>query len=124
MKRSNFELYKSQICHRVKEMGDFDFIINTLRQDDITKYYERKWYPECFYLLAMLDYISRLNKIPLCNKYDRLRKCRLKETLYPQSLRLAATVTKNSTVMDEALKEAIPEFMHFNIIESDVLNVV
>ncbi|MDO5139469.1 MAG: helix-turn-helix transcriptional regulator, partial [Oscillospiraceae bacterium] len=30
LKRSNFENYKSAICHRLKEMGDYDFIINTL----------------------------------------------------------------------------------------------
>ena len=28
--RSSFETFKSNICHQVKDMGDIDFIINTL----------------------------------------------------------------------------------------------
>ncbi len=36
--RCSFELYKSSVCHRVKEMGD---IIDTLEQDDIRVYYQR-----------------------------------------------------------------------------------
>lgn len=70
--RGSFELYKSSVCHRVKEMGDIDFIIDTLEQDDIRMYYQRGWYRECLYLLAMLDYISRMNSVPVCTKYDDL----------------------------------------------------
>ena len=124
VKRSSFELFKSNICHRVKELGDIDFIIDTLENDDITKYYECKWFPECLYLLAMLDYISKLNKVPLCNKYDYLCKCRLQETIYPVSIRMVAAIEKSSTIMDEARRESIPEFMRFNIVENDVRNVV
>lgn len=53
--RSSFDIFKSEICHRVKELGDIDFIIATLESDEIRIYYERQWYPECLYLLAMLE---------------------------------------------------------------------
>ena len=59
LKRSSFENFKSTVCHRVKEMGDIDFIIDTLERQDIRTYYDRKWYPESLYLLAMLDFLSR-----------------------------------------------------------------
>ena len=52
LKRSSFENFKSTVCHRVKEMGDIDFIIDTLERQDIRTYYDRKWYPESLYLLA------------------------------------------------------------------------
>ena len=29
-KRCNFELFKSNVCHRLKESGDIDFLIETL----------------------------------------------------------------------------------------------
>ena len=45
MKRSSFENFKSAVCHRLKEMGDISFIIDTLKSGDIRIYYDRKWYP-------------------------------------------------------------------------------
>lgn len=124
VKRCSFELYKSNVCHDLKKSGDIDFIVETLEKDSINEYYTRKWYPECFYLLAMLDYISRLNKVPLCDKYDGIRKCHLKETIYPVGIRMAASVDKSRNILDEAAKDAIPEFMQFNIVENEVRNVI
>ena len=60
------------MCHRLKESGDIDFLIETLGKDMIREYYNRKWYLECFYLLAMVDYISREIGAPLCSEYDDL----------------------------------------------------
>lgn len=124
IKRCSFELFKSNVCHRVKNLGDIDFIIETLEKEDIRKYYQRNWYPECLYLLAMLDYLSNLNQVPLCNRYDDLRKCKLQEIIFPASIRMAATVTSNDAIKTQALKESIPEFLQFNIVESEVRNIV
>ena len=124
VKRGSFELYKSNVCHRVKELGDVDFIIETLEKDDIRKYYLRKWYPESLYLLAMLDYISRINSVPLCTKYDDLRRCKLNETIYPASVLASSAVAKDERIKEQSRREAIPEFLRFNIVESEVRNVV
>ena len=123
-KRSSFENFKSTICHRVKELGDTDFIIDTLKNHDIRTYYERKWYPESLYLLAMLDYISRENDVPLVSEYDDLRQCRLEKPIYPSSLLALAAAAKNDTVLKEAEKTAIPEFIRFNIVENEVRSVI
>ena len=56
--RMDFELYKSAVCHQVKDMGDMPFIIKTLESNEIRELYQKKWYAECFYLLAMVDYLS------------------------------------------------------------------
>lgn len=122
--RSSFENFKSTICHRVKELGDIGFIIDTLESGDIRAYYERKWYPESFYLLAMLDYISRENNVPLDNEFDDLRQYRLEKPVYPASLLAVSAAAKNDAVLKEAVKTAIPEFIRFNIVENEVRNVV
>lgn len=124
VERSSFENFKSAICHRVKELGDLDFIKNTLKSNDIHKYYRRKWYPECLYLPAMLDYVSRENNIPICNEYDGLRRCKLERIIYPASIIALSVVSKSAKPLERAKKEAIPEFMRFNIVESDIRNVV
>ncbi|HBP37444.1 MAG TPA: hypothetical protein DD640_01640 [Clostridiales bacterium] len=124
MKRGNFELFKSNICHRVNALGDVDFIIDTLEKDDIRKYFQRKWYPESLYLLAMLDYISRINNVPLCTRYDDLRHCKLNQIIYPSGVLTAAAVAKNERIKERSLQEALPEFLRFNIVENDVRNVI
>lgn len=119
----DFEIYKSNICHLVKDKGDIDFIIDVLKKNQIRIYWERKWYPESFYLLAMVDYLSRENDLPLCNDYEDIRNCTLSEPLYPRDVILAAKLDASLDVKEQCLKEAIPEFMKYNIIESEIRNV-
>ena len=123
-KRSSFENFKSTVCHRVKELGDLDFILDVLDSREIRTYYERKWYPESLYLLAMVDYLSRENDIPLCEEYDDLRRCRLENVIYPASIRAVSLAAKDDTILQKAAMRAIPEFKRFNIIESEVRDVV
>ena len=122
--RPAFELFKSNVCHKLKELGDLDFLIETIEKDEITDYYTRSWFPECLYLLAMVDYISRLNDVPLCSKYNKLRKTKLNETLYPSGILVEAEVSGDKNIKTKAKKKSIPEFMRFNIVEFDVRNVV
>lgn len=63
--RCSFETFKSNTCHHVKDMGDIDFIIETLETDEVRKLYERRWCREAMYLLAMIDYLSRMNDVPM-----------------------------------------------------------
>jgi transcriptional regulator with XRE-family HTH domain len=122
VKRGSFELFKSNVCHQLKEAGDIKYIIDALEKDDISFYFKKKWYRESFYLLGMLDYISRMNHIPLCSKYDSMRRCRLQKTIYPADIRLTASIENKPQILTDAKRNSIPEFLHFNIVESEVRN--
>lgn len=122
--RSNFEVFKSNTCHRVKDMGDIDFIINTLESDQIRVLFEKRWYPEAFYLLAMLDYLSRENEVPLCTKYNDIRSQKLDKPIYPAGVVLTGEVNRSDRPLKQAERNAIPEFLRFNIIENEVRNIV
>ncbi len=122
--RGSFELYKSNICHRLKETGDVGFIMDTLERDEIRAYYKCGWYPESFYLLAMIDYVSRINNVLICTDYDDIRRCKLKEVLYLSGVLTAAIVSGNEQPKEQARQEAIPEFMRFNIVEGGVRDAI
>ncbi len=122
-KRSSFEVFKSNICHYVKDKGDIDFIIDTLTRDEIRTLYNLKWYAESFYLLAMVDYLSNENDVPLCTNYNDIRSQKLKDVVYPASVLLSDSALKTDKHRKESLKKAIPEFLHFNIVESEIRNV-
>ena len=121
--RADFEIFKSNVCHFVKDNDELDFIVTTLQEDKISRYWNKKWYPEAFYLLAMVDYLSRVNGIPRCTKYDEIRTHSLKEPLYPRDVILAAKLHTEFDVKEKCMREAIPEFLQFNIIESEIRNV-
>ena len=121
--RTSFDVYKSNVCHLVKDKGDIDFIMDVLTNDEVRKLYERKWYAECFYLLAMTDYLSRENEIPLCTKYNDIRSRKMKEMLYPASVVLMDKAMKTDANRKESIRKAIPEFLKYNIVEVEVRNV-
>ena len=97
-------------------MGDIDFIIAVLENDTIRQYYQKKWMAECLYLLAMVDYLSRENDLPLCSEYNDLRNKRLAKPLYPLSVLMADAVSNTTTHAERSYQAAIPEFLRFNII--------
>ncbi len=37
---------------------------------------------------------------------------------------MAAKISKNDKIKEQALEEAIPEFLRYNIVESEVRNVI
>ena len=122
--RSSFETFKSNICHHVKDMGDIDFIIDILENDVIRNLYRKMWYPESMYLLGMIDYLSKLNDLLMCTNYNDIRRHKLAQVIYPSSVLIQAAVMHSDKVKEEAREKAIPEFMRFNIVESEVRNLV
>ena len=121
--RCSFETFKSNTCHHVKDMGDIDFIIETLETDEIRKLYERSWYREALYLQAMLDYLSRINSLPLCTNYNDIRAQKLEKPYFPAGVVVSYVATGDESIKEKALANAIPEFMRFNIVESEIRNV-
>lgn len=122
--RIDFDLFKSNMCHRLKELGNTEFLIDILESGIIRQYYDKQWYPEALYLLAMLDYLSRVNEEVLCTDYDDLRSKKLQETVFPSSVIAQALVTGDETVKSKAIEESIPEFIRLNIVEKDIRDVV
>ena len=120
----SFDAFKSTICHSVKEQGDLMFIANTLTSNIIRKMFNEKKYPESLYLLAMVDYLSRENDVPLYKNYNDIRAGRLKHTIYPSGIIAKAVFMKDDSIKEKAKKESIPEFIRFNIVEAEVRNVV
>ena len=122
-KHPDFEWFKSEVCHKVKHEGDLDFIINTLQSGKIRELYNKKWYPESLYLLAMVDYLSRENDLPNCSDYNDIRRARISKPLYPTGIVMMSAFAKSDVPLQESIQEAIPEFIRHNIVESEIRNV-
>jgi len=121
--RPAFEIFKSNVCHMVKDRGDIDFIIEILESDKIRELYQRKWYPESLYLLAMVDYLSRENDLPVAAEYSDIRASCLEKTIYPASIIARSVLAKSDQPKIDSFNAAIPEFKRFNIVENEIRNV-
>lgn len=122
--RPDFEIHKGNYKHALLSKGDLDFIEYIITSDIITIYLDQRWYMESLYILGMLDYLSRINEIPLYNKYDYLRDRKLSMIIYPADVILISYLDKKSNIKKECFEKSFPEFKRFNIVETDLRNVI
>ncbi len=122
-KRESFDWFKSEVCHEVKRKGELKFIEEILKSNIIRSYYVQLRYERSLYLLGMLDYLSRKNNLPICSDYNDLRHKKFKEPIFPQSLLIRAEVMHDDSIKTDAVKNAIPEFIRFNIVENEVEDI-
>ncbi len=120
-KNYSFNIFRSEQCHLVNRMGEIDYVIDLLEKKKIDHFWRLDMKAEAFYLLAMLDYLSRLNDIPICTEYEELRKYKLEKTVYPADTDLSERLL-GKDMRTEAMMHAIPEFLAFNIVECEIIN--
>jgi hypothetical protein len=90
--------------------------------DTLQKLYNRSWYREAFYMLAMVDYLSRINELPICTNYNDIRCKKLEKPYFPVSVVVSYAATGDESIKEKAFADAIPGFLRFNIVESEVKN--
>ena len=71
-------------------------------------------YLKALYLVATVDYISRKNNIPLCDKYSSVRGIQLEKPYY----------VGDSSLFGADESKCIDEFLRFNIYEGDLYDAV
>ena len=77
--RTDFELFKKNVSSRLEQMGAMDYVMDMLKNETIDDYYKRKWYSEAYYLLDLLDKISKEYNLPTSTAYDEIRQQRALE---------------------------------------------
>ena len=117
----DFEVFKGNVYVRIQENGPLDFISKILVSNVIEEYWNDQNTLYAIYLLAMVDYLSKMNGVPLYSKYDYMRKYKLKDRIYPLSITISAKIDHKSE--EEYIDDAIPEFLKYNIVEGDIFNV-
>lgn len=122
--RCSFESFKHYTRKRLANIGDEEFVKTVVVKDEIVLLYEMKWYPEAFYLLAMIDYLSRLHNIQVDSRYDHIRSQKLDSIIYPSGVLMSCEFWGADEPKRQAEKDSIPEFRQFNIIEPDIRRVV
>ncbi len=123
IERIDFELFKSFECQKLKYMGDCNYVEELIKSNEISACMKRRWYPEAFYLLGMLDYLKRINKLNKKDSYDNFRTLSLNEKIFPSGVITESLLLESELPKKEAIQKAIPEFLKYNIVEGNIRNV-
>ena len=123
LKSSDFDNFRSNLCHYLKNIGDLDFIYSIIQSDVITLFYEKQMYEEAMYTLAALDYISKENKIPICTRYEHLRQLKFEGIIFPKQAEVVCRLMNDNSFKESLLNKANPEFLKYNIVEGDMRDV-
>ncbi|MBQ6546024.1 MAG: hypothetical protein IJL72_09820 [Lachnospiraceae bacterium] len=111
--KEDFQTFRNNLHHRIKS-NELDCILKIIESDDVSVYMRHEDYLKALYLVAAIDYISRKNGIPLCDKYDEVRKMKLSQPYY----------VGDSSLLDTDKQNCIEEFLRFNIYEGDLYDAV
>ena len=124
IKPQEFDIFKSSICHMIKSKSPKEFIKEIENSNLVSSFFDNSEYAKSFYLIAMADYLCRLESLPKIEKFEKYRKYSLETNLYPASVIIYSKIMDDKNFLKNALKNSIPEFRRFNIIERDIENVI
>lgn len=117
-----FRYFRNNVLHDLKRKGFEQFIQLVIKTREIDYFYKNGAYPYAYYLLALIDYLCRIDNHPIYTKrYNNIRKERLDKAFF----------VGGNTISFDSIEEyeqtfgvkVIPEFAKFNIIEDNVFNV-
>ncbi len=111
--KEDFQTFRNNLHHRIKS-NELECILEIIEGDDVSVYMRHEDYLKALYLVATVDYISRKNDIPLCDKYSSIRRIRLEHPYY----------AGDSSLFSPDKQECIDEFLRFNIYEGDLYDAV
>lgn len=117
-----FRYFRNNTLSDLKRRGHESFINYIFSSKAIDYYYKNDGLDRALYLLALVDYLYRIDDKPInTTRYNKLRKLKLEKPLFVGG----DSISFNT--IEEAEKElgfkAINEFKKYNIIEEDVFNV-
>ncbi len=111
--KEDFQTFRNDIHHRIKN-NELEFVLEIIESDDVSVYMRHEDYLKALYLVAAVDYISRKNNIPLCDKYNSVRSIQLEKPYY----------VGDSAFLASNENRCIEEFLRFNIYEGDLYDAV
>lgn len=109
----DFQIFRNNLHHDIKR-NELQTVMDIIKCDDVEYYRKHRDYIKMFYLVATVDYISKKYSIPLCDKYNEIRKMKLEEPFF----------VGDATLIGKKKEAGIEEFVKYNIIEGDLYDAV
>ncbi len=111
--KEDFQTFRNNLHHRIKE-NELELLLEIVEGNDVATYMRHEDYLKALYLVATADFLSKKNEIPLCDKYNDLRRTKLEQPYY----------VGDSSLSSPSADDCIAEFVHYNIYEGDLYDAV
>ena len=110
--------FRSELSHYLKYCHKSAFVVAVKDYSIIETLWNRKAYAEAFYILALYDYFTGIKE----EVYDRYRKNRLTDILFPLEVEMIDMLHKNNREKEKMLeickdRPLSQEFLKYNISE-------
>jgi hypothetical protein len=109
----DFQTFRNTLHHRIKQ-NELELILEVVEGDEVSRYTRHEDYLKALYLVATVDYLSNKNDIPLCDKFNEVRKFKLDRPYY----------VGDSAMLEPSGDKCIREFLRYNIYEGDLYDAV
>ena len=123
----DYENFKSNVCHFLKQLQDRDFLFISLSEKWVSILFTAKMYDKAYYVLALTDYLSEKHGLKPFSDYDTYRTGKLPEPLFPKDVLLTDLVSDKdikADTLDRVKTSPIGKyFLRYNIVEDDIYNV-
>jgi hypothetical protein len=125
----SYDIFRSEICHMYHFDGDSVFISKVMKTNLVMILWNKREYAKALYVLALIDYISWKNDVPLFDGYAHIRKCKLENILYPSEVILMDKIEHTHKNRDIAVATCKQDecgvfFFRHNIIERSIEDVI
>ena len=125
----SYDTFRSEVCHMYHFDGDYEFIRKVMKSNLVVYLWDKNEYAKALYALAMIDYISWKNGVPLFDEYEQMRKCKLEDTLYPSAIVMMDRIERSNRNRNQAIEECRKDecgvfFFRHNIIERSIEDVI
>ena len=118
----SFRYFRNNLLIDLKRNGQLELAYKIISTKEIDYYYKNNGIEYALYLLALIDYLFRINNKDIYSlRYNELRREKLDSPFFVGSDIITFSSIEEA---EEKLKiHVIPEFKKFNIIEEDIFNV-
>lgn len=117
--------YVSELEHRLKDSIDndafFHFLVQEISLDDL---YNQEQYEKLYYTVALVDYLDCIDEE---RKFDYIGKYmhgKLEYLTFSSGVETYCKVVQSEDIKEQLLKSALPEFLKYNLVVTDVEGVV
>lgn len=119
-----FEHFVSGIKHELKCSDCIKFIKKQIEMEIPLILWNNGDKIEAMYLLAIIDTISNLHEIPLCDIFNDIRVCRLETPYFPSGIIRYAKCFNLSPIECISIENVPNEFSKINIMEDDIYEYI
>ena len=117
-----FRYFRNNTLMELKRKGYQEFITWVISTRMIDYYYKNNKREYAYYLLALIDYLSKQNNLPIyISRYNNIRKEKLDKPFFVGSDLYSFDTFEAAT--NELHITPIDEFKKYNLIEGDITNV-